>query len=249
LHAVAGRAGERIGERRPEKDGENSMAVREQSSEPDSESTRLDRAYQALKQGIIQGTYQPNQRLTEMELSQVLGVSRPTARQALVRLEQEGLVVIQPNRGASVRSLTVPEALRTLRIREVLDGLAAALAAESATDEELAELQRIVEEMEEQVKANELLAYSRLNGQLHTAILRAARDETLYRMLASLNHALVRYQYRTILVPGRQDQSLREHQEIVRALVARDSAAAEQAMRVHVSHVRHTLSQAAQLLA
>ena len=225
------------------------MAVRERSSDPEAESTRLDKAYQALKHGIIQGTYQPNQRLTEMELSQVLGVSRPTARQALVRLEQEGLVVIQPNRGASVRSLTVPEALRTLRIREVLDGLAAALAAELATEEELAELTEIVAEMEQMIQANEMLSYSRLNGRLHTAILRAARDETLHRMLASLNHALVRYQYRTVLVPGRQAQSLREHQELVRAIAARDPLAAEQAMRTHVSHVRQTLSQAAQLLA
>jgi DNA-binding GntR family transcriptional regulator len=225
------------------------MTVRDQQSDPDLESTRFDKAYQALKQGIIAGTYQPNQRLTEMELSQVLGVSRPTARQALVRLEQEGLVVIQPNRGASVRSLTVPEALRTLRIREVLDGLAASLAAESATEEELAEMQDIVTEMEKLAEASDLLGYSRLNGRLHTAILRAARDETLYRMLASLNHALVRYQYRTILVPGRQEQSLQEHKALVRAINARDSAAAEQAMRTHVSHVRQTLSQAAQLLA
>jgi DNA-binding GntR family transcriptional regulator len=225
------------------------MAVRDRPSDPDAESTRLDKAYRALKQGIIDGTYQPNQRLTEMELSQVLGVSRPTARQALVRLEQEGLVVIQPNRGASVRSLTVPEALRTLRIREVLDGLAAALAAELATEEELDELSAIVAEMEQLVRANDMLGYSRLNGRLHTAILRAARDDTLYRMLASLNHALVRYQYRTILVPGRQDRSLREHQQLVEAIRARDPSAAEQAMRTHVSHVRQTLSQAAQLLA
>ena len=225
------------------------MAVREQPSDQEGESTRLDKAYQALKQGIIDGTYQPNQRLTEMELSQVLGVSRPTARQALIRLEQEGLVVIQPNRGASVRSLTVPEALRTLRIREVLDGLAASLAAELATEDELAEMSAIIAQMEQHVERNEMLDYSRLNGRLHTAILRAARDETLYRMLASLNHALVRYQYRTILVPGRQSQSLSEHKELVRAIKARDSAAAEQAMRTHVSHVRQTLSQAAQLLA
>src|SRR3954470_8319334 len=155
------------------------MAVRDQQSASDSDSTRLDKAYQALKQGIIDGTYQPNQRLTEMELSQILGVSRPTARQALIRLEQEGLVVIQPNRGASVRSLTVPEALRTLRIREVLDGLAASLAAELATDDELAEMTAIVEQMETHVERNEMLDYSRLNGRLHTAILRAARDDTL----------------------------------------------------------------------
>ena len=225
------------------------MAVRVGQSALDSESTRLDRAYQALKQGIIDGTYQPNQRLTEMELSQVLGVSRPTARQALIRLEQEGLVVIQPNRGASVRSLSVPEALRTLRIREVLDGLAASLAAESATEDELAEMSAIIAAMEKHVAANEMLEYSRLNGRLHTTILRAARDESLYRMLASLNHALVRYQYRTILVPGRLDESLGEHKEIVLAVTSRDPVAAEQAVRKHVARVRETLSQSAQLLA
>jgi DNA-binding GntR family transcriptional regulator len=229
------------------------MAVRAQQARTDSappaESTRFDRAYRTLKDAIVQGIYQPNQRLTEMELAQVLGVSRPTARQALVRLEQEGLVVIQPNRGASVRSLTVPEALRTLRIREVLDGLAAALAAEHATDDELAEMSGIIQEMERLIEADELVGYSTLNGKLHRLILCAARDPTLERMLGSLNYALIRYQYRTVLVPGRQHDSLREHQEIVRALLARDGAAAEQAMRTHVSHVRETLSQAAQLLA
>jgi DNA-binding GntR family transcriptional regulator len=230
-------------------DGERRMAVRVQQSDTSAESTRFERAYRTLKDAIIQGVYQPNQRLTEMELSQALGVSRPTARQALVRLEQDGLVVIQPNRGASVRSITVPEALGTLRIREALDGLAASLAAESATPEELAELTAIVEEMGRLVDVNELPGYSALNGRLHALIVRAARDETLERMLGSLNYALIRYQYRTVLVPGRQDQSLREHQEIVRALVARDPVAAERAMRTHVSHVRETLSKAAQLLA
>jgi DNA-binding GntR family transcriptional regulator len=225
------------------------MAVRDQQPAPDSDSTRLEKAYQALKQGIIDGTYQPNQRLTEMELSQALGVSRPTARQALIRLEQEGLVVIQPNRGASVRSLTVAEALRTLRIREVLDGLAASMAAELATEEELAEMAETLAEMEQTVAANDMLGYSRLNGRLHTGILRAARDESLYRMLASLNHALVRYQYRTILVPGRLDESLAEHKEIVRAVTTRDPAMAETAVRAHVANIRKTLSQSAQLLA
>jgi DNA-binding GntR family transcriptional regulator len=143
----------------------------------------------------------------------------------------------------------VRAALRTLRVREVLDGLAAALAAEAATDDELAEMAGIVAEMETLVSADELLRYSTLNGQLHALILRAARDETLERMLASLNYSLIRYQYRTVLVPGRRDQSLREHQEIVQALLARNAPAAERAMRSHVSHVRETLSGAAQLLA
>ena len=108
------------------------MAVRVQQSDTSAESTRFERAYRTLKDAIIQGVYQPNQRLTEMELSQALGVSRPTARQALVRLEQDGLVVIQPI--ACFRRVDhVPEALGTLRIRAGARRAGRALAAESAT--------------------------------------------------------------------------------------------------------------------
>lgn len=211
--------------------------------------SRFERAYRCLHDAITGGTYRPNQRLTETELAGAVGVSRPTVRAILIRLEQEGLVVIEPNRGASVRSFDVAEALRTLRLREVLEGLTASLAAELATAEELAAMSRVVDEMDQLVRQDDLLAYSSLNAKLHRSIVQAARDDRIEKLLASLNYALIRYQYRTVLVPGRKEDSLREHRKIVERLQARDALGAEEAMRRHVGHVRETLQQSAELLA
>jgi DNA-binding GntR family transcriptional regulator len=213
-----------------------------------SDPRRRNKAYLAIREGILTGTYGPNQRLTEMDLSAELGVSRQTVGIALVRLEQEGLVVTQPNRGASVRSVSIPEALRALRVREALEGVAASLAAQFVIPEELKEMNAVVAEMGVCQDAESLVRYSQLNAHLHELILRAARDETLDRMLASLNYALVRYQFRTVLVPGRVEESRMEHLRIVDALRAHDPAAAEQAARRHVARIRDVLEHSAQLL-
>ena len=209
---------------------------------------RRDRAYQSIREGILAGAYGPNQRLTEMDLSAELGVSRQTVGIALVRLEQEGLVVTQPNRGASVRPVTIAEALRALRVREALEGVAASLAAQFITPEELEEMDAVLADMRVGDAPDRLLNYSLLNSRLHELVLRAARDATVDRMLASLNYALVRYQYRTVLVPGRMLESVVEHGRIVDALRARDPAAAEQAARRHVARLRDVLEHSAQLL-
>jgi DNA-binding GntR family transcriptional regulator len=81
----------------------------------------------------MEGVYTPRQRLVETDIAPALGVSRATLRAVLIRLQHEGLIEIQPNRGAQVRAFSVEEAARILQVREVLEGLAAALAAEQAT--------------------------------------------------------------------------------------------------------------------
>jgi DNA-binding GntR family transcriptional regulator len=219
-----------------------------QRAEATSDARRRDRAYVMIRDGILTGAYGPNQRLTEMDLSSELGVSRQTVGIALVRLEQEGLVVTQPNRGASVRSVNLAEALRALRVREALEGVAASLAAQFVTPADLAEMDAVLADMDARDNAEALMKYSRLNNRLHELILRAARDETVDRMLASLNYALVRYQFRTVLVPGRMAESVAEHQRIVEALRAHDPASAEHAARRHVARIREVLEQSAQLL-
>jgi DNA-binding GntR family transcriptional regulator len=212
------------------------------------DSGRRQQVYEALKQGILAGVYQPNQRLTEMDLAQELGVSRLTVRLALVRLSQDGLVVVQPNRGASVRSVSVPQALRVLKMRAALEGVAASLAAESITDADVSEMEHIIDQMGA-LGETETLKYAELSTRLHALILSLASDEILEVMLATLNHALVRYQHRTILVPGRRAQSLSEHIPLVAALKKRDAATAEQLMRAHVLQIRQTLLDNGPLLA
>ncbi len=224
------------------------MTRQERRAEAAPDARRRDRAYQSIREGILTGAYGPNQRLTEMDLSAELGVSRQTVGIALVRLEQEGLVVTQPNRGASVRPVTIAEALRALRVREALEGVAASLAAQFVKPEELEEMDAVLADMRVGDTPDRLLQYSQLNSRLHELVLRAARDATVDRMLASLNYALVRYQYRTVLVPGRMLESVVEHGRIVDALRAHDPAAAEQAARRHVARIRAVLEHSAQLL-
>lgn len=204
--------------------------------------TRFEAAYQHLKSGIVGGTYSPNQRLVELELTKILGVSRPTVRAVLVRLQQDGLIELEAKRGARIRAFSLAEAIEVLKVREVLEGLGAALAADAATAEQLDELGRIVEEMGRAVSSNDPLRYSPLNGRFHALIQSAAGNPTLGRALTSLHFPLIRYRFRLVLVPGRKEQSLEEHRLIYECLRRRDPAAAERAARAHVSRVRTVLS-------
>lgn len=209
--------------------------------------SRFESAYERLKAAITDGAYTPNQRLVELDVAATLEVSRATARAVLARLRQEGYVQIEPNRGARVRSFSIEEAVRILEVREVLEGLAASLAAQHATDDHLEQLRTTLGLMEQLVAAGDLLGYSSTNGRFHRIILQAAHHEFVDRLLGSLNYPLIRYQFRTVLFPGRKDESLAEHREILACLVRRDAAGAERAMRLHVSHVRLLLQQTSEV--
>src|SRR5215471_6654380 len=226
------------------------MGPREARHQPSAaaDASQRDATYVAIRNGILDGTYGPNQRLTEADLSAELGVSRQTVGIALMRLQQEGMVVTRPNRGASVRSVSVAEALRVLRIREALEGVAAALAAEQITDQELADMHAVVADMKPTMDPESLVHYSQQSARLHELLIKAARDETLEGMLLSLSYALLRYQALTMLVPGRLDESLREHRGLLDALLSRDAQTAEHVARQHVARVRHVLERNAQLL-
>ena len=209
--------------------------------------SRSEVTYRRLKQDITQGVYNPCQRLVETDIAQALGVSRATLRAALIRLQHEGFIEIQPNRGAQVRSFSMDEAARILQVREVLEGLAAAIAAEKATPAHLAELHRIVTEMENTLAAGDLLGHLPLVGRFHKIIIEAAAHEFIDQFLSMLHAPLLRHQFRIILVPGRKEESLAEHREILTYVERRDAAGAEQAMRRHVAQLRGSLQRATPL--
>jgi DNA-binding GntR family transcriptional regulator len=206
--------------------------------------SRVEVTYQRLKRDIMEGVYTPHQRLIETDIAPILGVSRATLRAALLRLQHEGFVEIQPNRGAQVRAFSVEEATRILQVREVLDGLAAGLAAEKATAAQLAELHDIVVEMEKMLAADDLLGHLPLVGRFHQRIIEMAGNEFIDQFLSMLRAPLIRHQFRVILVPGRKDASLVEHREILSYLTGRDATGAERAMRRHIAALRNSLQQA-----
>jgi DNA-binding GntR family transcriptional regulator len=198
-------------------------------------------AYEQLHAAIVGGRLQPNERLVEADLIRMLSASRSSVRTALVRLAQEGLVDHEPNRGAKVRLIDEHEAAEILESRMVLEGLAARYAARNATRADVAELQEIVEQMRALLDAGDLLGTSDLNAKLHARLLEIAGHTTVSQLVATLSSQLVRFQYRTILSPGRAEQSHAEHRAIVDAVAAGDPDAAERAVRAHLSGVVQAL--------
>jgi DNA-binding GntR family transcriptional regulator len=208
--------------------------------------TETDQSYAQLHQAIVRGKLLPNERLVEMELAQKLGVGRAAVREALARLEQDGLVEREPNRGARVRLVTLEEAVEMFEARAVLEGLALRYAARNAGAPEIAELQAIVDRMAQCLAAGDLLAISDLNAELHALLLRIANHRTVLRLLERLQAHHVRFQYRMILVPGRAAHSVQEHRTIVNAVAHHDEDAAEAAMRQHLTHSAEVLRQSSQ---
>ncbi len=198
-------------------------------------------AYRTLRDEIMSGRLSPNERLVEADLVDRYGASRGAVRIALVRLEQDRLVVREPHRGARVRLVSESEAVEILETRAALEGIAAGHAARRAGEAQIAELRRIAGEMAALHGAGDLLAMSDANAELHQLILQASGHGTVQRLAAGLKSQMVRFQYRTILATGRASQSLAEHAAIVAAIAARDAEGAERAMRAHLRNVARAL--------
>ena len=208
---------------------------------PSERGTEADEGYERLYQAILRGDFQPNERLIEMDLAQLYNVGRAAIRTTLARLEQDGLVEREPNRGARVRAISEEEAVETLEARAVLEGLAARYAARNVTDADIADLRAIVGEMEARLAEGDLLGISEGNTRLHSRLLQIANNKTVARLIERLHAQHIRSQFRLILVPGRPPRSVAEHRAIVEAVASRDPDAAEAAMRSHLANTVETL--------
>lgn len=200
-----------------------------------------DEAYRALYDAIVSGRLQPNQRLVEADLVAELDVGRAAIRTALIRLEQEELVERERNRGARVRLISLPRAIEILQAREVLEGLTASRAAEHITANDAAALRTDLAAQRKELDGGDLLAASDANAAFHRRIVAIARHETAERLISSLHAQMVRFQYRTILSPGRSEKSFAEHLAVAEAIAAGDPRAAERAMRRHIANVTAAL--------
>jgi DNA-binding GntR family transcriptional regulator len=198
-------------------------------------------AYRRLREGIASGQFHPNERLVEATVATRLGVGRTAVRAALVRLDQEGLVTLEPNRGARVRLISDREALEIEDVRATLEAMLARLAAKKVKPADLRDLRQVVVEMRQRVDKNDAIGYSDLNARFHQRIWAAADHATATRLVGSLKSQSIRLQYQTILRPGRTERSLREHEAIFDALKAHDPDGAEEAMRAHLAEVQETL--------
>jgi len=194
-------------------------------------------SYDALRAAIVRGDLAPNARLVEADVSTAFHMSRGAVRTALIRLEQEGLVVREPHRGARVRKVSDDEAVEILQARAVLEGLAVRQTAQRVDAAGIARLQACLDRQRELLELGDLLGASDANADLHAALLELSGHGTARRLIRALNSQTVRHQYRTILIPGRSAASVSEHAAIMEAVIAGRPDDAENAMRSHLFNV------------
>jgi DNA-binding GntR family transcriptional regulator len=204
-------------------------------------SKQTDYAYEYIKQRILDGTYYPSQKLNESDLSEIIKVSRNTLKKAFMKLEQENLVKIEKNKGATIKSFSLDEIMNYLEIREVIEGLVARKTAENISDLHLETLEGILDKMQEHIQTNQFDEYSKCNKAFHDIIYNASENPQAIEMIKVIKTQLQRVHFKTILVPGRKEDSLKEHNQILEALKKRDEKEAEEAVKFHISQIRNTI--------
>ena len=192
--------------------------------------------YERLCEEIRSGKLPPGSRLRETEIAERLAVSRTPVREAIRRLEADGLVDHLPRSGAVVRKLEYPELMELYEMRTVLEGTAARLAARAASPVELEELVAITDAMRAAAGRPEVVIG--LNRQFHKLLLDAARNRFLLRAMATVENTLLILGSSSMAKPDRAREAVDEHREVLDALLARDGAAAEAAMRRHMERAQ-----------
>lgn len=191
--------------------------------------------YRKLRQAILDDVYPVGTKLVESELAARLSISRTPIREALHKLELEGLVERGPAAsGLRVAALSPAEVEEIYGIRSVLEGYAARLAAARATPADASRLSALLDASARAIAAGDRSALLRLNTEFHDAINALAGSRRLEGLLLKLNEQIVKYRRATLEIPGQEGIALAEHRAILDALAARDSGRAEQLVHAHV---------------
>ena len=192
----------------------------------------LEYAYKALLGALNQGRFQPGQRLLETEICKWLGVSRTPVREALRRLQAQGLLDHLPGGGVTVSIHDFRSVSELYMFREILEGSAARLAAKHADDVEVNLLKALVQIQSELPDDPQI--HRRENHLFHTHIYQATHNQFLLKTVLHLHESVSLVGSTTFSVPGRIETSVREHQEIVEAIAARDPQRADDLARQHI---------------
>lgn len=198
-----------------------------------------------IEQMILGGQLLPGQRINEMALAKLLGVSRSPIREACRKLESAGMVEIINNRGMFVRSVGLQQALEIYEIRGALAFLAGTLLARHTTDDELSRLSKKVDEMDVCASSGDAATYYRLNLEFHGALVAATRNTRLTDMFLGTDKELHLYRHRSLVQASGMSTSNQEHRAIVEAVKSRDETAAGDAFRRHVLNGRDRAVEAA----
>jgi len=215
---------------------DESMAVIAPSPEPIARRSLHDELVERVRELIATGALASGEKIQEMALCQRFGVSRTPLREALKVLASEGIVTLQPNRGAIVSSLSVPELEEVFPVMGALESLSGELACTLITDEEIEAIASLHRDMVEHWRRRELQPYFKMNQQIHQAILEATHNETLMSVYRALAGRLLTARYFANMSDERWHEAVVEHEAILEALQARNGPRLAALLKSHLAN-------------
>lgn len=195
-----------------------------------------DVVFKTLRQGILTGELKPGERLMEIHLANKLGVSRTPIREAIRKLELEGLVTMIPRRGAEVAQITEKSMKDVLEVRKVLDDLSVELACERITEEEKELLKSACVDFEEAVKTGDFAKIAKTDVAFHDIIVTATRNIRLSQMVNNLAEQMYRYRFEYIKDSSQHARLVQEHEEIYQGIIVGDKKRALEAIEAHIDN-------------
>jgi DNA-binding GntR family transcriptional regulator len=200
-----------------------------------------DVVFEHLRNAILNGDLRPSERLMEVQIAEQLGVSRTPVREAIRKLELEGLVVMIARKGAYVADVSVKDILDVLEVRSVLEGLAASLAAERMTEEELEELEMISYNFKKCLEDKDTEGMIEKDMQFHDRIIRSTRNHKLIQIAQGLQEQVQRFRITYFAEYNELKGVLADHQEILEAISNRNVERAQKVAQKHIDELENTI--------
>ena len=194
--------------------------------------------YEELKALILTGKIIPGTRLMEAELADSMGVSRTPIREAIRKLEKEGLVTIEPRRGAYASQISTEDMIAILEVRQNLDGIAAQFAASRATPEQLELLKSFAEKFNQALKEGNTQNMINFDTQFHRTIVDASHNKVLVQIIEKLQELVLRFRYIYYDDFKRAENMPAEHKDILDAILIKDGEVARAAADVHIDRLK-----------
>ncbi len=198
-----------------------------------------------LREMIMSGELKEGDKIKENELCEMMEISKTPLREALRVLSAEGLTRLIPNRGCYVTTPTIEEIKEMFDVMSVLEGVCARTAAEKMAAKDFDNLEALHGELEENFRRRDQKEYIRQNNSFHACVQELAGNKTLNQIVNGLRQKILLYRFKSLNLPGRFEQSIREHRDLLEAFRRRDAETAETLMKTHLKNQREALEKLA----
>ena len=201
-----------------------------------------DVVFNTLRQAILKGELEPGERLMEIQLAERLGVSRTPIREAIRKLELEGLVLMIPRKGAEVAKISARSLRDVLEVRRALEELAIELACQRMSEEEVGNLQKAQEDFKKAIAEGDAMKIAETDEHYHDVIYEGTQNAKLIQMLNNLREQMYRYRLEYIKDEDKRKILVLEHEKILKTVRERKVAEAKEAVREHINNQEITVA-------